>query len=504
MQGNLIDTRKKLLRIGEAFLVLCGLTLLIFLWYRNNDWTVLVGDDLHLINMFEQHGLWNTMFSEEFIQLGKVRPVSMLLTFFSYSLCGLNFEKYYILNRIALSLSAFTIYSICKKIDISKWLACVTATLIVICPFNEYGVWQVYGICEIASLLLCVISIRLLLCYFYSDKQTISFRFTLANAFVFFVIVMNAERFMYLFAIYFIAVIIKKQKMFHKLAHIGIYVSAIALRIILLVMSGSPILGTGRGEVGSLLDTFIPNALRAFVNMFGFALGDEWHGRFSLFQIPSWILLLSAIKMLLVFCLGIHTVYMCLKHRDRYELGNLIILGFCILSLFCYALVGTTHGEDRFIWIPYASCVMFICRCISPYFHNAAKLFDKKRIVSIIALLLFSASDAYYLANKVHAHFRYSQVMAETSCENIRKLDNYQSADNVFLIGNSDYHYVYDEGNFFKYYLFDEPVYVQYFENYTDLSNAVEQKKVLGEKTIILQPDNSYPIPYGVEANWAD
>lgn len=44
---------------------------------------------------------------------------------------------------MVLSLSAFTIYSVCKKIEMKKWLAGVAAALIIICPFSEYGVWQV-------------------------------------------------------------------------------------------------------------------------------------------------------------------------------------------------------------------------------------------------------------------------------------------------------------------------------------------------------------------------
>lgn len=504
MQRKFANTRRSALSIGETFLVLCGLIAVTFLWYRNNDWTVLTGDDLHLINMFEQNGLWKTMFCQEFIELGKIRPVSMLLTYFSYILCGLSFEKYYILNRIALPLTALVIYLLCKKMGINKWLAGVTAVLIIICPFSGYGVWQVYGICEIASLLLCAVSIYLLLCYYYSDKQKATLLLTMANATAFLTIILNAERFMYLLAIYLIVVVMKKQGTLYKLTHIGIYIAAIIVRTVLLVASGSQILGTGRGGMESLLNTFIPNALRGFVNVCGFALGDEWHGGFSLFNIPSWILLLSAIKMILFFSLCVHTTYMCLKYKDKYELGNAIILIFCIFGLFSYALVGTTHGEDRFLWISYASCVMFICRCMTPFFRKETNYLMIKKLSSVILIVLFSTSDAYYLANKEHAHFRYSQVMAETSCENIKKLDDYQSANNVFLIGASDYHYVYDEGNFFKYYLFENPVHVQYFENSTDLANEVKQKSELGEKTIILQPDNSYPIPYGVSANWAE
>ena len=112
-----IEKRNKLI---HHFVILVSFFAITFIWYRNNKWSVLMGDDLIAIGNPKEVGFWRTLFSPENISLGKVRPVSTILLYFIYLACGLSYKKYYFVLRLLLVISAFVIFELSKRTGVKE------------------------------------------------------------------------------------------------------------------------------------------------------------------------------------------------------------------------------------------------------------------------------------------------------------------------------------------------------------------------------------------------
>lgn len=498
-----MDAQKKDDKLMRYVGVVISLFALTFIWYQNNHWSVLMGDDIIAVSGFQTLGFWENLVNPADIAMGKVRPISKILLYVVYLIGGVDYKKYYIVTRILIAVAASIVYILLRRMNLDLFKAFVVAGMMVICPFSAYGAWQYIGVCEIFSLLCCV------MCGFYMyqilyEKDKI-IRYVLWCTLWFALLIFNAERFMYLIAVFALVVFMHdsisiKDKLFSTI----ILFLPIIIRSLILKMMGSIALGTGRSDIYTLIETLIPYALRGFVNIFGFSLGDSWHGGFDITQISAWILMISACRMFM--CIGVLFEALkkfCLRKR-KVDLEILMWYLFSLTSLFSYALVGATHGEDRFLWTSYAFYLIAISRYLSSLEDDEKILFSSKyygvikRIVPIFCTILLVCSNYYYLISKIHVHYRYSQEMAETAIENIYNLDSYESVENIACVKPNDYFWVFGDQSFFKIYL-NENVNVYYYDS-SDLLNA--DREALGEKTIVIYLDADYKIPYGTKASW--
>ena len=106
--------------------------------------------------------------------------------------------------------------------------------------------------------------------------------------------------------------------------------------------------------------------------------------------------------------------------------------------------------------------------------------------------------NGYYVKNKVHVHYRYSQEMAQTCFENVSTLVEEKPVENIYCIKPSDYNWVFCGDIFFRYYI-DKNVNVYYYNTWDEVDiNS------LTENTIIVYPDDNHPIPYGTDACWIE
>lgn len=306
-------------------------------------------------------------------------------------------------------------------------------------------------------------------------------------------LIFNAERFMYLVAV-FILVILANQKINYKeKAFLSVlYFSPIICRSILLHIAGSSTMETGRGSILTLFSTLGIYALKGFVNMLGFSLGDQWHGGFTLQELPLIILIISSLRVVVFIGIGFIVLINLLKSNYSKKYFEILIMYlFSLTSLFSYALVGATHGEDRFLWIPY----IYYLFALTKYISNCEEFKMHVLSIALVALTIL-ISNFYYITNKVHVHFRYSQEMAQTCIENIKNLENYETVQNVCCVKPNDYFWIFGNQLFFNLYV-SENTNVFYYDSFDEIDAQLKT-----ENTIVVFIDEDYPIPYGTAACW--
>ena len=84
------------------FLVIVFATLLFvtFLWYPNNSWTTLMGDDLIAVTGFKSLGFWGMMTHPADIKMGKIRPIQKIILYIVYLCGGTDYKTHYVIARL--------------------------------------------------------------------------------------------------------------------------------------------------------------------------------------------------------------------------------------------------------------------------------------------------------------------------------------------------------------------------------------------------------------------
>lgn len=480
--------------LAENLLVICAIIAVVLFCYPRNSWEVLMGDDLICITGFRNDGFWGTLLNPVNFQLGKVRPVSTIVLYIYYLIGGLNYKVYYLMNRVLLIVLGCGTYSILKKMNVNVLVSFVVVMLMISSPFSSYSAWQMIGVCEILSLG-CILQTMMTFYYFIkSDEAKERKKYIILSILFFSILIFNAERFMYLAAVYIFIIMIRKGvKIVDKIKYsIGIALP-IVVRAIIIRLAGGASLNTGRAESGDLITTLVQYTIRGFVNLFGFSIGEQWHGGFTMIQIPNWILIISSIFLFVSLGMIFSSIEKWILNKDSDYLVLIYFFAVAMSSLFSYALVGATHGEDRFLWVSYVS----LCIGIAYYFSIHKKGWQIYVLAITFSSILFMSNN-YYVKSKFHVHFRYSQEMAQTCYENVLELSKERTIENVCCVKAGDYNWVFDNQSFFNYY-FDDSINVYYYDTF-DLID----RSVLSENTVVVYPDADYPIPYGVEASWID
>lgn len=450
-----------------------------------------MGDDLVTVNGFYDNGFWGTIFNPINAQMGKVRPVSTLLLYICFRLGKLDYSVYVTINRIILGIVCYFIYVLLCKIKLDKISSYFVALLIISTPFSTYGVWQMIGICEITSLCCSMLCFYCVWQMIWSDESKQISKYVLICTLVFSVMIFNAERFMYFVAIFcFVVFFLKIPNWKEKVSYSVLFFFPIIVRYLVIKLAGGNSLNTGRGDTVNLFNTIVQYAIKGVVNLFGFSIGQQWHGGFDYYALPVFILIIGSI----FFFIGIGVFFVSLsetiktKNKSTYEL--LIMFLFSFSSLFSYALVGMTHGEDRFLWISY----LFLIMGIAKYFYNNCK---KQIFIVFSFCLLFM--NWYYVDNKQQVNFRYSQEMAQTCYDNITVLLEEKSDVDYFVcVKPGDYNWVFDNEVFFRYY-FKDNVEVFYYDSFEQIDYSI-----IDENTIVVYPDENFEVPYAVTACWID
>ena len=499
----MIDKKKKILQ--SEIIPIIVFFLVTFIWYHNNKWSVLMGDDLIAVTGFKELGFWGNLFNATDISTGKIRPIQKLILYIVYLIGGVDYKKYYVIARIFVIMAMWIVYRNAKLVGVKKINAIIISVILITCPFSAYGAWQYIGVCESFFLICIVIYAYYTYKYLYCDDIKEKNKYIVISAFWFTILIFSAERFMYLVAVQMLAILLdKKVKWKQKIYQWIIVILPIVIRSVLLHILGSSSLGTGRAGIWELLSTLVPYAIRGFVNMLGFSIGDAWHGGFELVQLSPFVLMISSIR-IFIFVGALYDTMKRLFITGKIQFKEIVMwYVFSLTSLFSYALVASTHGEDRFLWIPY----MFYLIALGRYIEQVVSVdienikFKCKKIcvvgINLFAVIFIIASNFYYLEAKIHVHFRYSQEMAQTAIESIRNLDNSQNVQNVAFVNRNDYAWVFYGNSFVQFYV-NKNANAYFYNSVEELNN---DRGILGENTIVIYPDAEYPVPYGAKAYW--
>ncbi|WP_312647420.1 hypothetical protein [Aminipila sp.] len=476
-----------------------------FMWYQNNNWSVLMGDDLIAVTGFKNLGFWGNLFCADDIAMGKIRPIQKAMLYVVYYFCGIDYKAYYIVSRILVAIAAISFYLGSRKINGNRILSVGVAVLIVTCPFSAYGAWQYIGVSESFSLICCVL-------YGVTAYKTIWCEDNLKNhiflSIIFALLIFNSERFMYICAVTILMICINfGVKWRRKILYIFILIWPILLRSVLIKVLGSTSLGTGREDIGTLLSTLVPYAIKGYINMIGFSIGDDWHGGFSIVQLSPLILMISSLQLFIFMGVLFDVCRLTFVEKRKKYLSIIMWYLFSLTSLFSYALVGATHGEDRFLWVPYAFYLFALVD------YATKQLGDKKennttgkksfkniawRVCTLGACVIILVSNYYYFNLKTHVNFRYSQEMAETAKESIELLEGFENVENIAFVNPNDYSWVFYGNSFTSFYISESAN--SYHYNSVDELN--KNRELLGDNTIVIYPDLSHDVPYGAKAYW--
>jgi hypothetical protein len=505
MVSNTDNKKRNFMRDLACVLII---TIATFIWYQSNSWSVLMGDDLIAVTGFKNLGFWGNLFNLDDVAMGKIRPIQKAMLYIIYAFCGVEYKAYYVVSRIFVAIAACISYFCTRKINGNRLLAVCVSVLVITCPFSAYGAWQYIGVSEsfslICSILYGVILYQIIDC---ENNKKILNSLILASV-ILALLVFNAERFMYLAAVAILVICFHhNSSWFRKILYCVISAWPIILRSVLLKSLGSVSLGTGRADFWTLLSTLFPCAIKGYINMLGFSIGDDWHGGFSIVQLSPWILILSSVRLFIFMGVLFDVGRLLLIERNKKYWSVIVWYIFSLTSLFSYALVGSTHGEDRFLWIPYVFYLFAIVDYVTKMGGDKKEksLSETKDIsrclrsaCAISVCLILIASNYYYFNVKTHVHFRYSQEIAESAKESIESLNGYKNVENIAFVNKNDYLWVFYENSFTSFYISDSAN--SFYYNSADELDA--DRETLGENTIVIYPDLAHSIPYGAKAYW--
>lgn len=490
-------------------IVFAALLFVTFLWYPNNSWTTLMGDDLIAVTGFKSLGFWGMMTHPADIEMGKIRPIQKIILYIVYLCGGTEYKTHYVIARLFVFLLSLITYFVMRKMNIRPVFSLLASTLIIICPFSAYGAWQYIGITESFSCVCCLfIAYNTYLLLFQNDARK-DFFISVKTAIWFALLIFNAERFMYIIIVPFIVVLIKKNtKMAVRIAEATCLISPVLLRSIILIALGSNPLGTGRSDIRTMLSTIIAYAVKGLINMLGFSLGDPWHGGFLYMQLPAWTIVVAAIRVFVfvgVLFLSLHKVIHNKNERLVY-LDIVIWYLFSLTSLFSYALVASTHGEDRFLWVSYLFYLIALSKYLMIEIRESSE--RDRKLSKLMVVIPFSAlligtifTHVFYHGAKKLVHFRYSQELSQTAYDSITSVENYSSAKNYVFVSKNDYGWVFYGNSFIQYYI-DASAEAYYCNSIEELRNSYD---LYGKETIVvIYQEAEHPGPYAAEAFWID
>lgn len=489
------DRLREILRSGGIFLILFCLT---FLWYGKTEYNVMMGDDLlYLYSELEGKSFFEAVFNINQV-MGKYRPVLFAVMYIPSRLFGIHYELYYYSNLVLLTIASSIVFFFLYKYTERRVLSFVPSIMFIISPFSAYNVGQVFGAMESLAIIFMVCVLDQTFNYTMNKGRKSLVLLVLFWGMALF----TTERMMWMFPCIILVIMFTKSKVICKLEAISLVVLPLILKGIISNLSNVSMLETGRGSVFELISTVIPLALKGVTNVFGFALGDAWHGGFDLLSLPQGVCeisLLNLVLFIIFMYIGVISIYLqwhknvilekldsdsecdcvlCTKIK-----GLIIVFSFCVTSIASYALVAKTHGEDRFLNQTYLLLLVFIV-LISAQIPRSYKV----TIILVTMCICRMLTDYIYAKNKDGVHWKYSLKEAQT-IYNAVKEKNPHGIDgrNVFVMyATNDFPWIMGDQFFINYY-FDQDSQTFYIDTIDDL--PIEYRN--DEKSIFLVPSKS-------------
>lgn len=469
--------------------VIAALLLMGFAFFINRGIKIsgLYMDDLYMWSCFGEQS-----FREFVFPIGgtRCRFIFYLFSWLEMAMIGVHVEWMVPINIVINGIVAITLYGMAGKISRSKFIGFLTGIMYLLTRLSYYQISQGWGLMETLALWA---AIGILYCLYqfmnYGDKDR---HYLVANI-LYFVVCFVHERYMVLFPLFFIVLIMMKKKELRCwLQPTGVFILVLLIR--LLAIGGLSPAGTGGTQVTETfsLKQSIKYACSQVAYMFGINAGPQHLNGIRWEDTAIWVrgLVYAAIGMILV--LVVYFLITVIRHKkDRIPALCNSILFICFIGACIVSSSVTIRVEMRWVYVSFTAAVLYLAYMYGVIISYVDETKTIKKMVpyglifTAYAALMFPVEtyyrsfygNLYYWPNQL----RYNSLAEET----YEKYGDDIFEKTVYIIGNSYQMSEFTADTFFKVYdkerLFTGPDVV-FIDSIDDVGLVTDQMIILREE----------------------
>jgi hypothetical protein len=392
--------------------ILVGFLFIInFLWFSGLHVTVLMGDDLQLLNNFKNSDFFSFVFATSG---SKYRPVFSLIVTLFLQVFGAGFQLYYLTNMVINCAAVLMVYTLLKNVSNgSSPLSFIFSVLFITSRFAYYYIYQLFGLMESVALLFLLAF--LLNAWVYLSEKGRRKHFWLMFIFLA-LMVFTHERYIVVLPFAVLAALFKREKQFWKRILFALVICAPVVLLFVLklfVFQVNTLEGTGGVDIGFDIRQILDYMSAGFMNIIGLNSGPAYlfgadSMNISRLVVASVYFGLAIVIILVVF----HALSMRRKHIGmlRQELAPFAYWLVLILSLVLAASI-TIRQEPRWLLAPFVVFIVLLAYMVSRISRLGELL--KICLASLLALsMLYGNIHFKYQADNIY--FMYSMQAAES------------------------------------------------------------------------------------------
>lgn len=445
MELKLLDKEKKW--INFDLFALAFLLLFFVLVNKGIEIRALAVDDLSVWNAYSSSSPLGFIFN---LDSNKIRPVLNVVLYALFRVIGPRIWLATYAVKILNYAIAVILYFLVKKIT-NNYYGLFAACMFIVSRFAYYSISQVFGIMESMALILSVLALYLL--YLFVTRTKKEWKYFLAANILITVTLFVHERFLAMFALAVLAVLIrpgmrkKKKKAGLQIGIAVLFLAANAL-VRLLLFGGRAIDGTAGV---AMQDSFDPvQSVKFFLEGIGFILGlnpgPQYLTGISYTDVPKDVTALVVVSALLCLFLIVRLI-MAITRKELENGGevlrvSVLFAGYTALMLLSACL--TIRLEMRWIYAPFTVFMIWIAYLAYQLDFRLKKSYAAVLILAI--LLIGSGVNMYYRMYFGNLYYWPAQQYANSLNQEtfgIYKAEIYKK--NIYILENDEAGFVADE-----------------------------------------------------------
>jgi|GEM_PF-2814972 len=445
MELKLLAKEKKLINFD---LFACAFLLLFFVLVNKGiEIRALAVDDLGVWNRYSSSSPAAFIFN---LDNNKIRPVLNVILYALFRVIGPRIWLATYAVKILNFAIAVYLYFLTKKIT-NNYYGLFAACMFVVSRFAYYSISQVFGIMESLALVLSIIALYLL--YLFVTRTEKGFKYFLAANIIITVALFVHERFIAMFALSILAVLIrpdmrKNKKKALVLAGIALLFLAANGLFRFLLFGGRAIDGTAGVAMQESFN--IVQALKFFAEGIGFILGlnpgPQYLNGISYTDVPKYVTAFVAVSALLILFLIVRVIIALV--RKTLDNGGEVLrvstlfAGYTALMLLSGCL--TIRLEMRWIYAPFTVFMIWIAYLAYQLDFRMKKSYAAAVILAV--LLIGSGVNMYYRMYFGNLYYWPAQQYANSLNQEtfgVYKADIYKK--NIYILENDEAGFVADE-----------------------------------------------------------
>lgn len=471
--------------------VIAAILLMGFAFFINRGIEIkgLYMDDLYMWSCFGEQSFFEYVFP---IGGSRFRFLFYLVSWLEMALIGTHINWMVPINIILNGFVAITLYGMACKMSRSRLIGFLAGIAYLMSSLSYYQISQGLGVMETMALWM---GIGILYCLFqFLHDAPRSHRYYMTAVGLYFGVCFVHERYMVLLPLFFIMLLLKKNRDLKLWLYP--FISFVLVQLIRLVtIGGLAPAGTGGTQVTETfsLKQCIKYALSQVAYMFGINAGPEHLNGIPWQQAPVWIHGLVYGSLVFVLAMVICFLIMAIRHKeDHFPALASSILFICFIGACIVSSSVTIRVEMRWVYISYAAALLYLAYMYGVITSHVdvtkaiQKLVPYGAILAGYVILMFPVQTyyrsfypkLYYWPNQM----RYNSLAEET-------YGKYGAAlfdKTVYIIGNTYEMSEFTADTFFKVYdktrAFTGPEVV-FIDSIDDVGLVSDQMLILREDT---------------------